>query len=292
MVFPEFEYIRAASVEEASNLLVELGSGAKIMAGGTDIMPPMKDKALKPGYLVDIKNIPDLDKIDYEENAGFRIGSLVKLYAIQKNEAINKKNRAVADAAHYVASRQVRCKGTMVGNICNASPSADTAPILLAMNTTVKTFRTSPDNGRSIPIDEFFLGVKRTVLSQGEIVTELDIPDLAGNEYAAYVKHSVRKAMDLAIVGVAVWIRMDGDRIADCRLALGGVATTPIRSVKAEKVLIGEKITDELLEKAGTAASESCSPITDVRASAEYRKDMIRVFTKRAIRKAFENKAE
>ena len=146
--------------------------------------------------------------------------------------------------------------GTMAGNICNASPSADTAPILLAMNARVKTVRAN-SAGREIPITEFFRGVKKTCLDKGELVTEIDIPELKPGEGSAYYKHAVRKAMDIAIIGVASWVRMDGKRIADCRIAVGGAAPTPFRAVDAEKMLIGREYSDQLLEEAAAAASKA-----------------------------------
>lgn len=137
MVLPKFEYLTARTVEEASNLQVELGAGAKLMAGGTDLIPPMRDKVLKCDYIIDIKKIPGLDYITYDGNEGLKIGALTKLYDIQTSKLVQEKNPAVAQAAKYVASTQIRHKGTMVGNICNASPSCDTAPILISMNAQV-----------------------------------------------------------------------------------------------------------------------------------------------------------
>ena len=291
MVLPKFEYLTASTVEEASNLQVELGAGAKIMAGGTDIIPPMRDKVFKCDYIIDIKKIPGLDYIEYDEKEGLKIGSLTKLYDIQTSELVKKVNPAVAQAAKYVASTQVRQKGTMVGNVCNASPSADTPPILIAMNASLKVYG-HDGKERLIPAGEFFKGVKKTVLELGDIVTGIVIPPLAENEHAAYIKHSVRNAMDLAIVGVAAYVKMDGNKCVDARVALGAVAITPVRAPHAEAVLIGNEITDELLEKAGLAAMEDCKPISDVRASAEYRHDMVRVFTKRAVKKALEGYKE
>ena len=286
MALPEFKYVLAESLEDAVKLSKELGAKAKIMAGGTDVILLLKGNALKDvDTVIDIKNIPDMDQLSFEEGKGLTVGALTKLFAIQTSELVKEKMPALADAAHYVASAQVRRKGTMVGNICNASPSADTAPILLAMNAVVKTTE------RDIAIGDFFKGVKKTALNDGEIVTALEIPELKSGEGSAYYKHSVRKAMDLAIIGVAAWIKMDGAKVADARIALGGVGVTPLRAPKAEALLIGKEITEELLEEVGVQASQECSPISDVRASAEYRTDMIRVYTKRAIKKAVETMA-
>lgn len=307
MSLPKFEYMAAPSIEEASKLAEKLGPKCRLMAGGTDVIALMKDRVDKPDFILDLKNIPGMNQLEYIPGEGFKIGALTKLRAIETSPLVKEKLGALADAAHYVASTQIRNKGTMAGNICNASPSADTASILIVLNATVKTFRNAPKGGRLIPIGEFFKGVKRTTLEQGEIVTEIDIPELKPGEGAAYFKHAVRKAMDLAIVGVAAWIKMEGNKCIDCRIALGGVATTPIRAQKAEAVLIGQELSVALIENASEiasgpavefcefivdaadAAAEGCKPISDVRASAEYRQDMIRVFTKRALKKALEN---
>ena len=291
MALPMFNYVAARSIEEAGSLAAELGGRGVVLAGGTDIMVLMKDRMLKPECVLDIKRIPGMDGLEYVPGEGLRIGALTTLRTIETSKIVREKFGAVADAAHYVASTQIRSRATMVGNICNASPSADTAPILLALDAAVKTFRNSPDKGRTIPIGEFFKDVRKTALAPGEIVTEIAIPEPGVRECAAYLKHAVRKAMDLAIIGVAAWLKMDGERCIDCRIALGAVAATPIRSAGAEKMLIGKVLTNELIAQAAVAASEDCSPISDVRASAEYRKDMIRVFTKRSIKKALANKA-
>lgn len=290
MVLPKFEYLVPQTLDEAVNLLNELGTGAKVMAGGTDIIPPMRDKVLKADYLIDIKHIPGLEYITYDEKEGLKIGALTKLYDIQTSKLVKEKNPAVAQAAKYVASTQIRNKGTMVGNCCNASPSADTPPILISMNASFLV--KNKENELKVPAIDFFKGVKKNCLEQGEIVTGIVIPPLGENEHAAYIKHSVRKAMDLAIVGVASWVKMDGDTCVDARITLGAVAITPVRAYNAEKALIGQEITEEVLERVGLAAMEDCHPISDVRASAEYRHDMVRVFTKRAITKAMEGYSE
>ena len=284
MALPAFNYEKVSSLEEASKLAIEKGDKAVIMAGGTDVILLIHSKAIPADTVIDIKDIPDLSEIKYVEGEGMCIGSLVKLYDIQNSDIVKEKMPAVADAARYVASPQIRRKGTMVGNICNASPSADTASILVAMNAVVKVY--NAEGEKEIPIDDFFKGVKKTALVPGDIVTGVFIPELKSGEGSAYFKHSVRKAMDLAIIGVAAKITMDGDKIADARICMGGVGITPLRALKAEELLKGKEITDELLEEAGVAAMEESKPISDVRASADCRKDMVRVYTKRAIKKS------
>ena len=289
MSLPKFNYVAAHSIEEGGALAAELGDRCVVLAGGTDVIVSMKDRRLKPEYILDIKGIPGMDRLEYVPGEGLVIGALTKLRTIETSRMVKEKYAALADAAHYVASAQIRSRATLAGNICNASPSADTAPILLTLDASVRTFSNSSDGGRTIPIGEFFAAAGKTTLAPGEIVTEISVPDPGPGEGAAYIKHAVRKAMDLAIVGAAAWLTMDGGTCVDCRIALGAVAPTPIRSAKAEGILIGRKPTDELIEQAAAAASEDCSPISDVRASAEYRKDMVRVFTKRSIKKALES---
>lgn len=289
MVLPQFEYLAPTTIGEACNLLLELGEGAKVMAGATDLIPPMKDKVVSPEYLIDLKKIQGLDQLEYDETEGLKIGALTTLRTLETSPLVKEKNPAIAHAAKVVASTQIRMKGTMAGNICNASPSCDSAPNLLAQG--AKILVQGPNKDRVIKIEDFFLGVKKTSLEPGEIVTAICIPPLKENEAAAYIKHAVRKAMDLAIIGVAVKIRVEGGICTDAKIALGAVAATPIRVPRAEAALIGKALTDEVIVKASEEAMDSCSPISDIRASKEYRKDMVRVFTKRAIRQAMEQLA-
>ena len=286
MVLPDFDYLAPTTLDEASNLLHELGDKAMVIAGGCDTFPPMKQGAFADcKYIIDLKHIPGLDKISFEKD-GLHIGCLVKLFDIQTSALVKEKNPAVAQAAKYIASTQVRNKGTLMGNICAAVPSCDGGPILIAQNATIVV--KAHDEWKRIPAEKFFTGVKKTCLAYDDIATEIVIPPLGEDERAAYIKFATRKAMDLAIVGVAAWLKMDGETVADARIALGAVATTPILAPDAGVYLIGKKLTDEVLESCGVIAMNSCRPISDVRASAEYRRDMVRVFTKRAIRKAIE----
>lgn len=287
MVLPDFDYLAPKTLEEASNLLHELGENAMVIAGGCDTFPPMKQGAFSDcKYIIDLKHIPGLGKIEYDEKEGLKIGCLVKLFDIQTSALVKEKNPALAQAAKYIASTQVRNKGTLMGNICAAVPSCDGGPILIAQR--AKILVKGHDENRVVPADQFFTGVKKTCLAWDEIATHIVIPPLGEDEHAAYIKFATRKAMDLAIVGVAAWLKMDGDVVADARIALGAVATTPILAPAAAECLVGKKLDEASIEAASIAAMKSCRPISDVRASAEYRRDMVRVFTKRAIRKAIE----
>ena len=286
MVLPQFEYMTASTLEEACRLLLEHDGKANVMAGATDLISPLRDKVFTPEYIIDLKQIPGLDELTYDEEEGLKIGALTTLRTLEKSELVQAKNPAVSYAAKVIASTQIRAKGTLVGNICNSSPSNDSAPNLLAQGAKVNV--QGVDGTRVIPIEEFFLGVRKTALKPGEIVTSVVIPPLKDNEKAAYLKFAVRKAMDLAIIGVAAKIKLENGICTDAKIALGAVAITPILAPKAAEVLIGKELTDEVIEEAAQAAMDSCSPISDIRASKEYRKAMIGVYTKRAIKQCLE----
>lgn len=286
MVLPQFDYLVAESLEDASKKAAKHGAVARIMAGGTDLIIPMKDHAVKPEpeYLIDIKKVEGLDYLEYDEEEGLKVGALTTLRTLEFSPMVKEKYPAVAYAAKSIASTQIRTKGTMVGNICNASPSCDSGPIVVA--TDAKILVEGVNGKKEIPGTEFFKGVKKTALEPGDIVTGIVFPPLAENQKAVYIKHAVRKAMDLAIVGVAVVLTVEDGICKDARIALGAVATTPIRAPKAEAVLMGKELTEDVIEEAAQAAMNSCSPISDIRASKEYRSAMVKVFTKRAIKQA------
>lgn len=292
MVLPKFDYLVAQNLDEASKMLAELGAAARIMAGGTDLIIPMKDHAVQPEpkHLIDIKKIEGLDGLSYDESEGLKVGALTTLRTLEHSEMVRKNYPAVAAAAKSIASTQIRAKGTMAGNICNASPSCDSGPIVLASD--AKIFVHGTNGEKEINAGDFFKGVKKTSLETGDIVTGIIFPPLAKNQKAVYLKHAVRKAMDLAIVGVAVVITVEHDICTDARIALGAVAATPVRAPKAEAALIGKKLTDDVIGQAARLAKDSCNPISDIRASKEYRSAMVEVFTKRAIKKALEDMRE
>lgn len=289
MALPEFDYVAAKSLEEASQLMVSMGSECVVMSGGTDVIlqiPKNVERGMKT--VIDLKTIPGLTRLEYVDGEGLYVGANTKLFDIQSSPVVLEKIPAVAQAAHYVGSNQVRRKGTMVGSICNASPTGDCGSILLAMKAQVKIV--GPEGERTVGMDDFWTGFKKIAPDKlkGELVTEIFIPELKSGEGSAYFKHSVRKAMDLAIVGVAAWVRLEGKTVADCRIAVAGGDVTIVRAKAAEQMIIGRELTDELVEAVAVQAADEMHPRSSLRASAEYRHDMIRVYTKRAINKAVE----
>lgn len=289
MALPEFDYVAAKSLEEASQLMVSMGSECVVMSGGTDVIlqiPKNVERGMKT--VIDLKTIPGLTRLEYVDGEGLYVGANTKLFDIQSSPVVLEKMPAVAQAAHYVGSNQVRRKGTMVGSICNASPTGDCGSILLAMKAQVKIV--GPEGERTVGMDDFWTGFKKIAPDKlkGELVTEIFIPELKSGEGSAYFKHSVRKAMDLAIVGVAAWVKLEGKTVADCRIAVAGGDVTIVRAKAAEQMIISRELTDELVEAVAVQAADEMHPRSSLRASAEYRHDMIRVYTKRAINKAVE----
>ena len=288
MVLPHFDYVRPESLDQVSEILYEHGPAARVMAGATDLIIPMKDGAIKPTpeVIIDLKNLDGMRELEYDDEKGLKIGALTTLRRIEFSDLVWEKNPAVATACKSIASTQIRAKGTIAGNIGNASPSCDTGPIIVASDAEIAVH--GKDGNRVIKGGDYFTGFKKTALKPGEFVTSITFPALRPNQKACYMKHAVRKAMDLAIVGVAAIIEVENGICTDAKIGLGAVAITPIRAPKAEEKLVGRELTDEVIEEAAQAAIESCAPISDIRASKEYRSAMVGVFTKRAIHKCLE----
>ena len=286
MYLPNFDYSAPADIPEVSGLLSQFGLRAKVMAGGTDLLTKMKDGLIEPEVIISLKNIEELKKIEYLPGKGVVIGARITHNELVDSEILNKKYLSVSEAAHQIAANQVRHMGTIGGNLINAVPSADLPPILIALNASIKLV--GPGGERIIPLEELFTGVCTTCCAPNEILAAVMIPDqkMTGSNY---VKFGSRRSGALAIVGVASAVEVDGNTIKDVRIALGAVAPTPIRALKAEAFLKGKAISDAILDEAGVIASEEAKPISDIRGSAEYRKNLVHVFTRRTLRKAIDN---
>lgn len=282
-VIPNFTYLVPTNVDEALEMLDQYQDRCKIIAGGTDVIPKMKGGVWAPEYLLSLKKVQELKYVTYDEETGLHIGARMILRELEANPIIQEKYPALWEGMHSIANTQIRNSGTVVGNICNAVPSADTAPSLLALDAKIKI--RSRKGERIVPIAEFFTGVCRTVVAPNELVTEIQIPAPAANSSCIYYKYSIRKALDLAMVGVAASVTVQDGVCKDVKIGLGAVAATPVRAKTAEGILLGKKLTDELINEAALAACEhDCSPITDMRATKEYRKEMVRILTRDAVK--------
>jgi len=282
---PRFEYLTPKTIDEALSLLSQYKEKAKVIAGGTDVVPQLKRRETKaPQYIIDLKGIPGLDYIKYDEVGGLTLGVLATIHAVETSPVIREKFNILYQAAQSMASPQVRNRGTIVGNICNAVPSADTATALLTLEAKLKLV--SQQGERMVNIEDFFTGPNQTVLNDEELLQEIQIPNLPPHAKGIYLKLTPRRAMDLAIVGVAVVVIPEDGLCNDIRIALGAVAPTPIRAKRAEGILRGQRFNEQLMEKAAQTAAEESKPIDDHRASAEYRREMVKVLTKRAMEQA------
>jgi carbon-monoxide dehydrogenase medium subunit len=272
-----FEYFEPATLGEAAELISS--ANAQVLAGGTDLLVEIKEQLRRVDRVVNIKKIPGIAGLSYDARAGLRIGALATAREVELSPIVLEKYPNLAQAARELGSIQVRNRATIVGNVCRASPSADTLPPLIADGALVKLHGAS--GVRELPLEQFFAGPGKTVLRPDELVTELVVPAPPPRTGKVYIKHGRRKAMELATVGVAVTLTVNGD----IRIVLGAVAPTPIRAKNAEEVLRW-KFSDELFEKAARTAADEARPISNVRASAEYRRDMVRVLTRRALEQA------
>ncbi len=282
-----FEYFAPESLPEALSLLQERGEEGRALAGGTDLVVQVKEggKIPTPSYLVSLRRLPELRGIDFSERDGLRIGATVTMTEAAESAPVRERYRALADGAEIVGSIQTMNMATIGGNVCNAAPSADTAPPLLTYEAVAVI--AGPKGERDVPIEEFWLGPNQTVLQQGELLRELRLPAPPANTGSVYVRQTPRKQMDIAVVGVAVLLTLgQGDRIERARIALGAVAPTPIRARKAEAALEGKAASEALFAEAAETATSEASPIGDVRGSAEFRRHLVKVTTERCLQEA------
>jgi CO/xanthine dehydrogenase FAD-binding subunit len=285
---PRFDYVKPKSLQEALNLLGNNNGQIKVYAGGTDLIPRLKGRLIpRPDLLMDLKGIPDLDYLEYDEKQGLRIGALATIYSVANSSIVKEKFAILSHAANSIASTQVQNRGTIVGNICNAVPSADSAPTLLCLG--AKLLCLSKGGERTMGVEDFFTGPNSTSLNSDELLKEIQIANMPEASKGVYIKLSPRKRMDLAVVGVAAVVSAEKETFKEVRIGLGAVAPTPIRAKKAEERLVGSSINEEAILEAAKLASEESKPIDDHRASAEYRRMMVEVLVKRAINQALSN---
>lgn len=284
-----FEYHEPRSLAEVSDLLERLGDRAFILAGGTDLFVEIRERLREVGHLVNIKRVPGLDGIEWSDSGGLRFGALVTAGRLEAAAPVAAHYPNLRAALAALASIQVRNRATVMGNICRASPSADTIPPLIADGASIQTFR--PRGGRDIPLAQFFTGPGRSVLERGEVAVSITVPPPAKGSGRAYLKHGRRKAMELATVGVAISLDTEGGLCTGARIALGAVGPVVLRAPQAEAILTGSRLDEATVKAAAAQAMQECTPISNVRSSAEYRRDMVGVLTRRAVASALETVA-
>ena len=280
---PHFNYYRVETLDEALELIDKLDD-FKVIAGGTDLVMDLRIGRYKPRNIVDISNIRELDYI-VDKGDKIRIGALTRLQEILESPIVKTKAPVLAEAIYQMASWQIRNIATIGGNLCNASPAADTAPPLMVLEAQLKL--ASKTGTRTVPITEFFLGPRKTVLKKNELLTEIIIP-YEKDVGTSMIKLGRRNSFTLSVVAVAALVKVEDNKFKDVRVALNSVAPTPVRAKSVEKSLIGKEVTLENIEEAAKLVVNDISPISDVRASAEYRKEMSIILTRDSLIKSLE----
>ena len=282
----DFEHFAPKTLKEALALLDKYQDDCKVICGGQSLLVLMRQGLVAPPYMVDIKGIAELSYIK-DEKDGLKIGATTTHRAIEKSAIIKKKYPVLAKMETRLASIQTRNWGTIGGNVCHSDPAGDPMPVFIALNATLTM--TGSKGKRSMPAEDFCLDYFETALGPGELLTEIALPVVPANTGTAYYKFNVIES-DLATVSVAATVTLGtGDSCQDIRIALGASAPTPIRPKKAEAILKGKKITDALLAQAGEAAAAEADPISDIYASEEYRRELIKVLVPRLTKEAMAN---
>ena len=284
MIPGSFEYHAPTTLADAIKLLGELGDTAKILAGGQSLIPAMRFRLASPEVLIDINRIGGLEYVE-ERGNHLAIGALTREHVLETIPIVAASYPLLLDTARVIADPLVRNRATVGGNLAHADPANDHPATMLAYEAEV--IAQGAEGTRTIPIDQFFVGLFESSLRPGEILTEIRIPKPGPGSGGAYVKLE-RKVGDYAIAAVAVQLQVAGGKINRVRIGLTNVSPVPSRAPNAEAALLGKAIADDVLEAAGKAAAAECDPSADLRGQVDYKRDMIRVLVKRAVRKAVE----
>ncbi len=282
-----FEYHEPTSIEEAVQTLSVYGDKASVLSGGVFLLYAMRLRKIEPECLVSIQRIPGLDYIEGDRAKGMKIGALTTLRSLELSTVIQRNYFHIYEAVHQIGSIQVKNMGSVVGNLCVGTPASDIAPPLLVLGADLNI--AGPTSTKTISLDKFFLDVNKTILQPDEIVTEIVLPGMPEAASASFLKLT-RTKDDISKVNAAAMIVVENNICSEVKIALGSVAPTTIRAKKAEEVLKGEKPEEKTIIAAAEAAAEEAKPITDIRSTAEYRKEMIKVLVKRAIEEALKRK--
>src|SRR6202165_5601168 len=282
-MFPAaFDYRAPVSLDEALGLLAEQGDAAKVMAGGQSLIPLLRLRFAQPALVVDIGRLPSMADIT-RDDGHIRIGALVPHVELERGTELAKHLPLMVEAVHWIADPLVRNRGTVVGSVCHADPSGDWGSIMLALNADVVA--QSKKGERVIPVDGFFEGPFTTTLRPHEVVTAIRLPPASGHRGGSYHKLE-RKVGDFATVAVSVQVELEGRKVTRAGIGLTAVSATNIKAKKAEQALIGHELTDDVIAEAGRLAAEAAEPKDDIRGTAAYKKDVVRVFVQRGLKAA------
>ena len=275
-ILNDFCFHKPKTLDEALVLIDKYQENGLLMEGGSEVIPNMKSLVVTPDHIISLKHIPEFFYLRYTPGEGLHIGPSTTLTKIEYDPDVQRVYPSLYQGIHGMSNTAIHNISTVTGNICYAVPSADTAAPLLTLEAVLSV--KSVDGERKVPIGELFAGVRRTTLKKNEIVTDIFVPEPDPKAVMAYYKNPCRKALDLAIAGVATYVVMDGDVCRDARIAMSAVAVVPKRAFEAEAMLKGQVLTEELINAAAEhAALNECSPISDIRASADYRRELVRL---------------
>lgn len=281
----DLEYLQPSSIQEAIALLAQYGDKAKAMAGGQTLIPMLWQRLLTPQYLVSLRGIKELETIERDGQGNLLIGACATHRQVEASPLVQEGWPVLAETTRNVAASQIRNLGTLAGDLCHSDYGADPPATLLALDARVRIV--GPGQDRWVPMDEFFVDLYTTALGADELLTQVLVPPMPRGARAAYVKYCLR-AMDPAIVGVAAVLVVEDGLCQEARIGINGAATVPIRTSAAEEALKGRPLDQATLNEAAALAQEQARPMSDSHASAEYRRKMVGVFVKRALRAALE----
>lgn len=284
MTLARFQYFAPKSLDEALGLLREHGEDAVLLSGGTDLLLKIRSGVIQPGAVIALKGIEGLDRITFDRRNGLSIGATALLSEAADHPEVRRRYPALSHAALNTANVQIRNMGTVIGNLCNASPCADNAPTLMALG--AEATLAGPEGERRIPLATFFKAPGETAIRPGEIMTSVVVPPPPAGSGTAYRNLSARSRVDMSAVGVGVSVTLGGSKLAAARIVMGSVGPVPLRAKKAEGALIGRRPTAALFQKAGELAAGESRPISDVRATAAYRRQVVGVLVERALKDA------
>jgi carbon-monoxide dehydrogenase medium subunit len=276
-----FDLILPSDVDECLRALGERGAEAKLVAGGTDLLPQLKNGLLRPACVVDLSGVAVLRRLERTDGGSLRIGPSVTARTLERDSGVRSDYPALAESAAMIGSIQVRNLATVGGNVCNAAPSADMVPPLLALD--AEAVIAGPTGRRRVPLGAFFTGVRRTVLAPDELLLDIVVPAPGPRSGGNYLRHTPRRELDIAVVGVASQLTLSDGVCAKARIALAAVAPTPLRATAAEQALEGQPVTATLIERAAALAVDAARPISDQRGSADYRRHLVRILTRRTL---------
>ena len=274
---PRFEYLAPKSIEEATSMLKEHKSEARIMAGGTIVIHNMKERVAVRKYLIGLKAIPNLDFITFDEAGGLRIGCMASLQSVADSPVVKERFENLGVACVKLGTPQIRNMGTLAGNVCCRFPTAEAVPALVALEAEAKITTASGDN--TVAVEDLYKELKGT-----ELVTEIHVPTPPSGAKGSYQKHTIREGMDYATVCAAVQMSLTNGSCEDIRIALGGATLPSMRSKRAEEIIKGQSFTDNVVEKVAQAASEDAKTASDIYFSAEYKKELLKGMVRRAIK--------